>query len=474
MASPQLTYYHLPVRSDGKPLDADVIEIFLELDAEEADRIALAEAWLRNAENEEIAEPQKPKLELVAGTSIDKTPANEVQHAPYGKNDLGKNSLLRQPKPATDDQPWRVLDVAGLKGKRVPVRQWIVPQWLPTKVVTLHYADGGVGKTLLALQLMAACASGGKWCGLPVAPCKSVGLFSEDDGEELHARIDSIRERYGLSFDDLAGMCPIDGTGQDNTLVRFERDGRMVLTPRYHRLREHALDIGAGLVVIDTAATTFGGNEIDRAQVTAFVGTALTSLAQDINGAVLLNAHPSLSGIGSGDLRSGSTAWNNSCRSRWALTRPTDEAGKPDLRSSDRILTRQKANAASTGDTVDMRWERGVFVPPTGAVADGSRKDHAEAAFLAGFRAKRSADLHVSESSKAGNYAPTVLVNTRECRDFKKGELIEAMRNMLKRGDIASRTYRRNSKTFEELIVVADLEQEEDGAEAQGEGDATE
>jgi|GEM_PF-5134890 len=31
---------------------------------------------------------------------------------------------------------------------------------------------------------MAACAIGGRWCGVPVTRCKSVGLFSEDDRDE--------------------------------------------------------------------------------------------------------------------------------------------------------------------------------------------------------------------------------------------------------------------------------------------------
>jgi len=364
-------------------------------------------------------------------------------------------SLLRPRQPPAEDQPLRILDVAGLKHRRVPVREWIVPQWLPVRVVTIHYADGGIGKTLLAMQLMAAAAAGAPWCGMPVTPCKSVGLFSEDDSDELHIRLESIRQHYGLSWDDIAGMCPIDGTGQDNTLVRFERDGQMTLTPRFHRLREQAMDIGARLVVIDTAATTFGGNENDRAQVTAFVGAALTGLAQAINGAVLLNAHPSVSGIASGDLRSGSTGWNNSCRSRWSLARPVDEGGRPILDSPQRVLTRRKANAASSGDTVTMQWHEGVFIVPDdakGSVTPSARKDDAEQAFLAALRAKTERGLQVSQNNRAGNYAPRILKATPEGADFKEKELAEAMNNLLARGRIRTETYRHDSKVREGLV----------------------
>jgi hypothetical protein len=50
----------------------------------------------------------------------------------------------------------------------VPERRWIVPQWLPVRQVTLNYADGGIGKTLLGMQLMASTAIGLPWCGIDV------------------------------------------------------------------------------------------------------------------------------------------------------------------------------------------------------------------------------------------------------------------------------------------------------------------
>jgi RecA-family ATPase len=229
----------------------------------------------------------------------------------------------------------------------------------------------------------------------------------------------------------------------------------MTLTPRFTQLREQALDTKSRLVVIDTAATCFGGNENDRSQVTQFVGTALTHLAQDIDGSVLLNAHPSLSGIASGDGRSGSTAWNNSCRSRWSLNRPEDAEGKPILDSSERILTRRKANAASTGDAITMEWRDGVFlVPEKYTAGSGSRKDQAEAAFLAAMKVKRNQGLHVSANSRAGNYAPQVLKRTPQATDFNIKELTEAMNNMLSRGRLRTGVYTHDSKQREELVEV--------------------
>lgn len=341
--------------------------------------------------------------------------------------------------------PLKPLYLPALHLQPVPERRWIVPNWLPVRQVTLNYADGGIGKTLLALQLMAATALAQPWCGLQVEPCASVGLFSEDDETELHIRLDAIRRSYGVDFIDMAEAHPIDATGQDNILAHFDGN-RMMPTERFKLLREMALDNRARLVIVDTAATTFGGNENDRSQVTQYVGSLLTSLAQDIDGAVLLNAHPSVSGIANGDLRSGSTGWNNSARSRWAMTRPDGEDGKPQLDSPERILTRRKSNAAAAGETLALAWQDGVFAPKGGAAVSGagSRKDAAEAAFLAALRASPRPS---SSEIRASNYAPRMFHMTPQGADFRVPELAEAMRNLLSRGRVIVAEYKRDRKT---------------------------
>ncbi len=349
---------------------------------------------------------------------------------------------------ADDDAPAPMTPIflPALHLRPVPERRWIVQDWLPVRQVTLNYADGGIGKTLLGMQLMAATALGSQWCGLTVEPCASTGLFSEDDVTEIHIRMDAIRRSYGVEFPDLADVHPIDATGADNILAHF--DGNyMMPTERFHQLRQCALDTRSRLVVIDTAATTFGGNENDRSQVTQYVGSLLTKLAQEIDGAVLLNAHPSVSGMANGDLRSGSTGWNNSCRSRWAMTRPEGEDGKPQLDSSDRLLTRRKSNAAAAGETLALTWDAGVFVPQgvPSSMGAGTRKDAAEAAFLA---ALRVTPRPAATDPRASNYAPRMFHMTPQASDFRAPELAEAMRNLLGRGVLTIAEYKRDYKTF--------------------------
>ena len=358
-------------------------------------------------------------------------------------------AFIDKPAPAGGEE-WRVIVPSLLRSRDVPERRWIVPNWLPKRQVTLNYADGGIGKTLLAMQLMAATALSKPWCGLAVEPCASLGLFSEDDSDELHIRLDGIRQFYKADFADMDDMALVDGTGQDNMLVEWDGTS-LVHTKRFIQLREHALDIRAKLVVIDTAATTFGGNEIDRKQVTQFVGHFLTRLAQDIDGSVLLNAHPSVSGIASGDLRSGSTAWNNSCRSRWAMTRPEGEDGKPKLDSMERILTRRKSNGAAAGEVLSMEWRDGVFTTKSLAAGVGSnRKDACEAAFI---EALRVSPRPVSDNKQAPNYAPKAFYMTPQARDFNQAELGEAMRNLMSRGVIHVTEYKQNYRVCYQISL---------------------
>ncbi len=61
------------------------------------------------------------------------------------------------------------IDPSVWDGQPVPVRQWIIADWIPLLKTTILFGDGGTGKTLLMLMLTVACAWGStssakKWC----------------------------------------------------------------------------------------------------------------------------------------------------------------------------------------------------------------------------------------------------------------------------------------------------------------------
>jgi RecA-family ATPase len=227
------------------------------------------------------------------------------------------------PSPANDDlrvgtrKPYRLplirpQDWAALP---IPQREWLVPGMIPDRTVTMLSGEGGTGKSLLALQLMVSMALRLDWLGKPVVPGPCVYFGAEDEVDELHRRVAGIVEHHGRTLDELQDVLLIPMADRDAVLAGPDKLGRMLQTQIFPALQYQARYLDAKLVVIDTSADVFAGNEIDRSQVRQFV-SLLRSLAIYANCAVLLLSHPSLAGIATGTGLSGSTAWNNSVRSR--------------------------------------------------------------------------------------------------------------------------------------------------------------
>jgi RecA-family ATPase len=276
---------------------------------------------------------------------------------------------------AEDEARPDIIDPRAWAGQPLPNREWLVENWIPMNHVTALYGDGGLGKTLLAQQLATSAATGKPWLGLPVRQVRSFGLLCEDHADDLHLNQDRINGACWIDYSQLGDLRLWPSVGFDNLLMTFDgkESSKGNLTAFFARLLDEVRKFGARFVVLDTAADLFGGNENIRSQVRQFVANACGRIAREIGGAVLLCAHPSLSGMASGSGSSGSTAWNNTVRSRLYLTQAPAEDGPepdPDLR----VLTRKKSNYARAGETLTLRWSDGVMVP----VAAGSETDDAD------------------------------------------------------------------------------------------------
>jgi RecA-family ATPase len=370
----------------------------------------------------------------------------------------------RAPPGLGDDfslDPLDLVDPLRFEGLPLPQRQWIWGDWIPLRAVTALYGDGGTGKSLLAQQLMTACATGRPFLDHDVARCRVLGVFCEDDNDELQRRQASINEGLGLYFADLENVRWVSRVGQDNLLMTFGADGRGESSPFFFQIESAAKELGAQLIVIDTAADTFAGNENIRPQVRQFINL-LTRLAHSADAAVILLAHPSQTGKTTGSGDGGSTAWNNSVRSRLYLKRPEAPAGEA-IDADKRILARVKANYAAVGVELTLRYESGAFrneVEDEGADGDGisraPRHRESETAFMQGMNELLGKNLRCNVHKGQANYAPkTLREKTSCCATFTEEELTGAMNRLIKTGRIASVEEGPPSRRRSYLSVVA-------------------
>lgn len=332
-------------------------------------------------------------------------------------------------------------------GKDIPDRKWLVEDLIPSNAVTMLAGDGGLGKSLLSLQLMACCASGKPWLGRRTAHVKAMGIFCEDDMDEIHIRMSKVTDHYGVGYDDIGtDMRVLSRVGFDNTLMEsrqvFEHGERREFLEEsqfYHQIFNTAVDWGAQLVVLDSLHDLFAGNENDRRHARYFIGM-LRLLATEIGGSVVLAAHPSLSGLNTGSGMAGSTAWNNAVRSRLYLTKSASEDEGDEGQVDRRVLKTMKANYSKSGGKIELKWTDGVFVvegESGGGVLDAIQARNDEKAFIDALETLRQQVRASSDSPQASSYLPRVLRSLPVMKRFSKQKLQQMMMDMLGRGIIS-------------------------------------
>ena len=330
---------------------------------------------------------------------------------------------------------------ASFAGQPVQARDWIVPELIPDRNVTDLAGDGGTGKSLLALQLSVAVATGTNWLGHTVKRGPVLYISCEDELSEIQRRLQKIAPQIGSLTDlHIADLTSAFGTEM------MLRNG---LTPLFQQLEDAIQNKRPRLVVIDTRADVFGGDEIDRVQVRSFV-RALRVLCMKHDLAIVMLSHPSVVGMQSGTGQSGSTAWGNSVRSRLYLDRAKAADGAepdPDLR----ILRTKKNNYGPTDRELTVRWIEGVFVPDgtTAAVVDRQAREQATAARFVELVEEFEMQGRTVNANSGPNYAPAVFSSYTNAK-FSKHEFRNSMNRLFSVGRIRNEP---NGRAYKIAIV---------------------
>ena len=336
-------------------------------------------------------------------------------------------------------QPLSVLPLlkpADMASRKVKPREWIVEPLIPKGEPTLVYGKGAAGKSLALLQLAICIASGKQWLGRDVPKGRALFFTCEDNTDELTRRAADILKSLGIGWEDLGDrllLIPMRDCEADATLAHPGGNGLLTTTRTYDALKAVVDDFKPNVVIVDTLADTFAGNENVRAEAKQFV-KMIARLRLDAS--MIVTAHLSVSAEEDGRGFSGSTGWPAAVRASLTFGRPKD--AKLKAFGDVRLLESKKANYAAEGaGAILMRYEDGAFVPVTGFTMETPEAD-VDALFLKLLAKLAKAGRYVTESRAA-----SALANEAEAKEagVSKDELQAAMLRLFDARRIANEQY---------------------------------
>jgi archaellum biogenesis ATPase FlaH len=331
---------------------------------------------------------------------------------------------------------------------------WRFEGWLPEGTVTLLSANGGVGKSNLSLQLGVAMAHGMPLFDIETKPSKVLILSGEDEARTVHFRVANICADLGISMSELRDRLVVyDLTQADCVLWK---DGGT--TERMQWLADVTVASKANVVIIDNASDVFASNENDRTEVRGFM-RALNLIANVTRAAVLLLAHVDKAsvrggaGLDSNTTFSGSTAWNNSARSRWAMVRDADTV----------VLRHEKCNLGPLQEELRIEFDPGAKVFKRFGTSPGLKaaaklvRNTQRAAILRLVGDAASAGANLSTNLNANNNA---YVSLREAPGFPnqlgRKDFFGILKELEYEGLIAQQTYTKANRTRGSRLVLTD------------------
>jgi len=328
------------------------------------------------------------------------------------------------------------------RGMPLEPMRWLATNRIPAGDVTILSGDGGGGKTTVALQLaIAAAADLGDWLGTTCESGPVIFFSGEEPEAEMRRRLDSAAHKRDLDPVDIDQL-HFHFADPDACLLGISRrDGAMAPTPLFASLAAAVLEIRPALVVVDSIAATFGGNQNDRVHARTFVGL-FRQLARQADCAILLLDHPSLSGITNGTGRGGSMDWQNATRARLHLETVTDEDG-----GTARVLEVKKLNYGPSGEKTRLQWEDGCFVPEaaTSAPQRAAVFSLADQTYLDCLDALTAQGRHVCHAKGRG-YAPKAFADMPQANGMAWKAFQAAQERLFAAGQIENIAYGPPSK----------------------------
>jgi hypothetical protein len=171
---------------------------------------------------------------------------------------------------------------------------------------------------------------------------------------------------------------------------------------------------------------------------------------------VTVLSHPSLAGMASGSGISGSTAWHGAFRFRQYLKGSKTETDEPD--DDLRELEFKKNQYGPKGETLVLRYQRGLFLPVVGpsTLEKAAREAKADDVFLKLLRRFCEQGRNLSDKPTANAYAPRMFVDEPEAKEqqLRLPDMMDAMRRLFTAGRIRMQDYGRPSRPSFKMVAT--------------------
>ena len=330
---------------------------------------------------------------------------------------------------------------------------WRYEGWLPEGTVTLLSANGGVGKSNLSLQLGVAMAHGGELFGIEAKRSRVLILSGEDEARTVHFRVANICQDLGMAMSELRERLVVYDLTQADCVL-WKEGG---VTERMQWLADVTVAMKAEVVIIDNASDVFAANENDRTEVRGFM-RALNLIAHVTRSAVLLLAHVDKAsvragaGLDSNTTFSGSTAWNNSARSRWAMVRDGQTV----------VVRHEKCNLGPLQEELRIEFDQEAKAfkrfgsVPANKIAATLLRNNQRAVILNLMDAEERAGQYLSNKPNANNNAFKMLEKSPDFPRMLRKEFFGVLAQMQREGLLEEGEYIKNRKSFD-CIKLTDV-----------------
>jgi hypothetical protein len=192
---------------------------------------------------------------------------------------------------------FELIPAGNLLATLPPQREWVIKDFLPSKIVATIIAAGGTGKSFLAMHIGVSAASGTALFNKhqPKRAVKVVFISGEDDAGELQRRLHKVVSGLSSQARELINqnLHFIDLADSFELFTEKNRNGEIRITSNPGLICDQIIaQVGPeiGLVIVDPISRFRGGEENLAADSTRFV-QALQQIRDQLNTCVLCLHH---------------------------------------------------------------------------------------------------------------------------------------------------------------------------------------